>query len=61
MSFILINIEDDIPIIHTPDINTISITDKERKTAFYINNTFFQDVDLISPDMVEYAISKFHL
>jgi hypothetical protein len=61
MSFIPINIENDIPIVHTPDINTISITDEERKTIFYINNTFCQDVDLISPDMVEYAISRFHL
>jgi hypothetical protein len=59
MSFILI--EDDIPIVHTPDINTVSITDEERNTIFYINNSFFQDVDLISPDMVEYAFSRFHL
>jgi hypothetical protein len=61
MSFIPINIETDIPIAHLPDINTLGKTDEERKTIFYINNTFFQDVDLISPDMVEFAFSRFHL
>jgi hypothetical protein len=59
MSFI--PIEDDIPIVHTPDINTFGITDEERKTIFYINNAFFQDVSLISPDIVEYTFSRFHL
>jgi hypothetical protein len=59
MSFI--PIEDDIPIVHTPDINMLGITDEERKTIFYINNAFFQDVDLISPDVVECAFSRFHL
>jgi hypothetical protein len=61
MSFIPINIEDDIPIVHSPDINTLSITDEERKTIFYANNAFFQEVDLISPEIVEYVFSRFHL
>jgi hypothetical protein len=61
MSFILINIVNDIPIVHSADINLFGIIDEERKTIFYINNAFFQDDDLISPDMVEYAFSRFHL
>jgi hypothetical protein len=59
MSFI--PIEDDIPITRSPDINTLGIIDEERKTIFYINNAFFQDVDIIPSDMVEYAFSRFHL
>jgi hypothetical protein len=34
MSFILINIKDDIPIAYSPDINTLGITDEERKIIF---------------------------
>jgi hypothetical protein len=56
-----IPLEDDISIARSPDINTLSIKDEERKTIFYINNAFFEDVDLIPSDMVEYAFSKFHL
>jgi hypothetical protein len=59
MSFL--PIEDDILIVHSPDINTLGISYEERKTIFYINNPFFQDVDVIPSDMVEYAFSRFHL
>jgi hypothetical protein len=59
MSFI--PTEDDIPIVNTPDINTLSISDEERKTIFYINHAFFQDVDVIPSEMVEYAFIRFHL
>jgi hypothetical protein len=34
MSFI--SIEDDIPIMHSPDINTLGITDEERKQFFIL-------------------------
>jgi hypothetical protein len=40
MSFI--PIEDDIPIVHTPDINTISITDEERKPFFILITLSFK-------------------
>jgi hypothetical protein len=59
MSFI--PIKDYIPIVHTSNINMVGISDEERKTVFYIENGFFQDVNLISPDMVEYSFSRFHL
>jgi hypothetical protein len=59
MTFILIQY--DIPIVYTPDINTVGKIDEERKTIFYINNVFFQDVDVIPSDMIEYAFSRFHL
>jgi hypothetical protein len=59
MSFILT--EDDIPIMHSLDINTLGIFDEERKTIFYIDNVFFQDVGVIPSDMIEYALSRFHL
>jgi hypothetical protein len=36
MSFILI--DDDIPIVHSPDINTVGIIDEEKK-QFFISTT----------------------
>jgi hypothetical protein len=56
-----IQLEDDIRIARSPDINTLDITDEERKIIFYINNAIFEDVDPIPSDMVKYAFSRFHL
>jgi hypothetical protein len=53
--------EDDLPIVHTPDINTFHISDEKRKIVYYINSSFFQDIDVIAPDMVEYVFSRFNL
>jgi hypothetical protein len=37
------------------------MSDEEIKTVFYINNAFFQEVDVIPSEMVEYDFSRFHL
>jgi hypothetical protein len=54
-------LEDDISIARSPDLNTLGIKDEERKTIFYMNTAFFEDVDPIPSDMVQYAFSRFHL